>query len=50
MTANMAYVPKMTFLGTHGVSIRERYLNVIRLLIGIKKKEAAQHLQATEKQ
>jgi hypothetical protein len=50
MIANMEYVPKVTFLGTPGVLIRERYLNAIRLLIGIKKKGAALHPQATEKQ
>jgi hypothetical protein len=49
MTANLAYVPRVTYLGTPAASIRERYLNVIRLLIGIKKKGVALHLQAIEK-
>jgi hypothetical protein len=46
----MVYVPRMTFLGTHGASIREKYFNVEQLLIGIKKKVATLHRQATENQ
>jgi len=50
MIANMVHVLRTTFLGTHAASTRERHLNVVQLLIGIKKKGPALLLQAIEKQ